>query len=135
MQAPHSPDQGTATLLSDVLVRILRLLRTDVALARHELSHNADRAGTALFLVAGGAMLGVVGLVALAGAGVAALVALGWSLQLAALAVGGGVSLVAAGLLAKGLHDLSPERLLPRRAMANVARDIALLQEQFDGRA
>lgn len=135
MQNPPNDGQGTAALMGDVVAQILRLLRTDIALARRELSQNAGRAGTGVVLVAGGAILGLVGLIALSGAGIAALVALGWTVPLAALAVGGSVLLIAAALLAIGIHKLNPERLLPRRAMANVARDLSLLQEQFDGRA
>jgi hypothetical protein len=135
MPAPHSFDQGTAALLGDVVTRVMRLLRADLALAKREMTQNAGRAGAGLLLIAGGAILGLVGLIALTAAGIAALVALGWSLSLAALAVGGGICLVAAVLLVIGLRSLAPERLLPRRAMANAARDVALLRERFDGRA
>ena len=130
-----SSSQGTSTLLTDVVVRILRLLRTDLTMARQEVAQNAERAGVALGLVAAGAAIGLVGLIALAGAAVAGLVALGWTLAWAALTVGGVLALVAMALLAKGLRDLNPERLMPRRAMANVGRDLALLREQFDDRA
>ncbi|GAB5447997.1 phage holin family protein [Gymnodinialimonas sp.] len=130
------PDQNTgrntAQLVTDVVSQIGRILRKEAALAKAEVGENLSRAGVAIGLLVGAVVLGLVGLGALAAAGVAALVSIGWAVHWAALAVGAGTALVAAILAAKGIHDLKPKHLMPSRSIANVKQDVALMKEQIN---
>ena len=104
-----------------------------VELAKAEVGENLSRAGVAIGLIVAAVVLGLVALIALVGAGVAALVSLlGWPVYLAALAVGGGIALLAAIFAAKGVYDLKPKRLVPRRSIANVKQDVALMKERIN---
>lgn len=133
MPAPHSDLSGSAHLLTDIVSQIGRILRKEAALAKAEVGENLSRAGVAIGLIVGAALLALVALIALAGAGVAALVAvLGWAPHWAALAVGGGIALVAICLAAKGIYDLKPKRLMPNRSIANVQQDVALMKERIN---
>lgn len=133
MPAPQSDLSGSAHLLSDIVSQIGRILRKEAALAKAEVGENLSRAGLAIGLIVGAALLALVALIALAGAGVAALVAvLGWAPHWAALAVGGGIAFVAICLAVKGIHDLKPERLMPNRSIANVQQDVALMKERIN---
>ncbi len=123
---------GSATLLADVVSQIGRILRKEAALAKAEIGENLSRAGVAIGLLVGAVVLALVALIALAGAGVAALVSVGWATHWAALAVGGVIALVASVLAAKGIHDLKPERLAPTRSIESVKRDVAVVKEQIN---
>ncbi len=130
------PDQetprSTANLLSDMVSQVGRILRKEAALAKAEMGENLSRAGTAIGLIVGAVVLSFVALGALAGAGIAALVSIGWAIHWAALAVGGGLALIAAILAVMGIRDLKPERLVPNRSIANVKQDVALMKERIN---
>ncbi len=132
MHAGDEHGRGTVHLVTDVVSQVGRILRKEAALAKAEMGENLSRAGLAIGLLVGAVILGLVAVGVLAGAGVAALVSIGWAVHWAALAVGGGVALVAAILAAKGLHDLKPKRLMPNRSIANVKQDVALMKEQIN---
>ncbi|MEX3016157.1 phage holin family protein [Gymnodinialimonas hymeniacidonis] len=132
MYSDHGTGRGTAQLVTDVVSQIGRILRKEAALAKAEVGENLSRAGLAIGLLVGAVVLGLVALGVLAGAGVSALVAIGWAIHWAALAVGGGIVLLAAILAAKGIHDLKPKRLMPSRSIANVKQDVALMKEQIN---
>jgi uncharacterized membrane protein YgcG len=133
MSAPQTNLSASAHLLTEIVNQIGRILRKEAALAKAEVSENLSRAGTGIGLLVGAALLALVALIALAGAAVAALVSLaGWPVYWAALAVGGGIVLIAAILAMKGLRDLKPERLAPNRSISNVKRDVAVVKERIN---
>ncbi len=132
MQPGQTDLRGSASLLTDIVSQIGRILRKEAALARAEMGENLSRAGVAIGLLVGAVVLALVALISLAGAGIAALVAAGWALHWAALIVGGGVALVAALLAAKGIRDLKPERLAPTRSIENVKRDVQVMKERIN---
>jgi uncharacterized membrane protein YgcG len=133
MSAPQTNLSASAHLLTEIVNQIGRILRKEAALAKAEVSENLSRAGTGIGLLVGAALLALVALIAFAGAAVAALVSLaGWPVYWAALAVGGGIVLIAAILAMKGLRDLKPERLAPNRSISNVKRDVAVVKERIN---
>ncbi len=132
MQPGQTDLRGSASLLTDIVSQIGRILRKEAALARAEMGENLSRAGVAIGLLVGAVVLALVALISLAGAGIAALVAAGWALHWAALIIGGGVALVATLLAAKGIHDLKPERLAPTRSIENVKRDVQVMKERIN---
>ncbi|ABD56477.1 phage holin family protein [Jannaschia sp. CCS1] len=133
MPAPSSDLSGSAHLLTDIVSQIGRILRKEAALAKAEVGENLSRAGVAIGLIVAAVILALVALIAVAGAGVAALVTiLGWAPHWAALAVGGGIALVAIIFAAKGIYDLKLKRLVPSRSIANVKQDVALVKERIN---
>ncbi|WP_224816406.1 phage holin family protein [Hasllibacter sp. MH4015] len=127
--------QSSATMPSqvmDLLRNTGRLLRNEAVLAREELADNFSRAGVAIALVAVGAFIALIALIVFTGAAVAGLVAAGFELWLAALIVGGAMSLIALILVVRGLYDLRSKRLMPTRSFANMQKDIAVLKEALD---
>lgn len=131
---PDRTEAGaTANVLTDIVSQIGRILRKEAALAKAEMGENLSRAGVAIGLIVAAALLALVAFIALAGAGVAALVAyFGWAVHWAALAVGGGIALIAIIFAAKGIYDLKPKRLVPSRSIANVKQDVALMKERIN---
>jgi hypothetical protein len=135
MREPGSTLPSTVQVLSDAAAQVIRLIGKEAQLARAEIADNVSRAGTALALLVAGVVFGLVALGAIAAAGIIGLTEAGLHVGWAALIVGGGLAALAAGLIAKGAHDLDPDRLVPHRTVENVKRDMAMLRERFDGQA
>lgn len=133
MASPRTDPRGSTHLVTDIIAQVGRILRKEAALAKAEVGENLSRAGVAIGLLVAAAVLALVAVIALAGAGVAALVTiLGWATHWAALAVGGGIALLAMILATKGVYDLKPKRLVPARSIANVKQDVALMKERIN---
>lgn len=124
--------KSTGALIADALSNVSDLVRSEVDLARAEISENVSRAGVAIGLIAGAAIIALVSLNVLAAALVAALteagIAAGWS----ALIVGAGLGLIAYVLINKGINDLKLSSLAPTRTVKNVQRDAAAVKEAYD---
>ena len=131
MQPDRSDTPGSTHVLTDIVSQMARIVRKEAALAKAEMSENLSRAGIAIGLIVGAVVLSLVALIVLAGAGVAALVAYGWATHWAALAVGGGIALVALIFAVRGIYDLKPKRLVPSRSIANVKQDVALMKDRI----
>ena len=127
-----STTKSTGALIADALSNVSDLVRSEVDLARAEISENVSRAGVAIGLIAGAAIIALVSLNVLAAALVAALteagIAAGWS----ALIVGAGLGLIAYVLINKGINDLKLSSLAPTRTVKNVQRDAAAVKEAYD---
>ena len=92
----------TASLLSDVVTGLGRLLQGELRLARAEAAAGLKTAGAGLVKLALALVAGLVGLNTLAGAAVAGLVAAGLGPAVAAVAVGLGLCALALGLATGG---------------------------------
>lgn len=118
-----------AGLLSSALGNISSLVRNEVDLARAEISENLGKAGVAIGLIAGAAVIALVALNVLAAALVAGLANTGMGAGWAALIVGGLFAIIAYVMAKKGLDDLKLSSLAPTRAARNVQRDAAAIKE------
>jgi hypothetical protein len=120
--------RSTATLLSDAVNQLTRLVRGEVALAKAEVAQNVKSAALGIGLLVGALVLALVGLFVLAQALVVALGELigdGWAaLLIAALLLGG-----AALLALRGLNALKPDKLAPNRTVRNVQADAQTIKE------
>ncbi len=113
-----------ATLITDVLSGLSRLVQGEIALAKAEATRSLqDVLGAAVRLVIA-AVLGMVALNVLAGATIAALVAAGMTPLSASLVVGGGLLLVAGGIAQVARNMLRGANLAGRRSMNNLRRDV-----------
>ncbi|WP_306115539.1 MULTISPECIES: phage holin family protein [unclassified Roseovarius] len=119
-------------LLSDAMSNVSGLVRSEVDLARAEISENMNRAGMAVGLIAGAAIIALVALNVLAAALVAALTEAGLDAGWSALIVGAVLAVTAFGLMSKGLDDLKLSNLAPTRTVKNVQRDAAAVKEAYD---
>jgi len=126
------PDpRQTPQLLSRVLQQFTTLLRGEMQLAQLELSQNLSRAGIGLAMIFGAAILALVAMNTLAAALVGALAGLGLAPGAAALLVGIGLLLLAAGLAMMGLGRANPRHIPPARSMRNLARDVDRIKESL----
>ncbi len=125
-------NKSAGGLLSDALGNISGLVRSEVDLARAEISENLTQAGVAIGLIAGAAIIALVSLNVLAAALVAALTELGLDGGWAALIVGVLLAGIAFALITKGVNDLKLSSLAPTRTVKNVKRDAAAVKEAYD---
>lgn len=105
------------------------LLRKEIALAASEISHAVQDVRQGAVSVAGGGAVLYAGILFLLGAatlGLAEVVA-PW---LAALIVGGVVTLIGAVMLASGRKKLQPGHFAPRRAVESVRKDREMVRRQ-----
>ena len=128
----HNTNKSAGNLLTDALSNVSGLVRSEVDLARAEISENVTKAGIAIGLIAGAAIIALVALNVLAAALVAALTEVGIDAGWAALIVGAGLGIIAFVLINKGVNDLKLSSLAPTRTVKNVQRDAAAVKEAYD---
>lgn len=124
--------KSTGSLLSDAMANVSGLVRSEVDLARAEVSENLEKAGVALGVIAGGVVIVIVALNVLAAALVAALTEAGLNAGLAALIVGVALAVAAYLMVKKGIGDLKLSSLAPTRTAKNVRRDATAVKEVYD---
>lgn len=136
-RAGESP-LGTFAALAGVIDASQRMMRNEAALLRAEASHALGETQRALISLVIAAVLAMVGLNVLAGAGVAGLTELGLSPFVSALIVGGIFVLVALGFASSAKARLKGENLAPRRTGESLKRNLdavqAALKQEGDGR-
>ncbi|WP_306257619.1 phage holin family protein [Pararhizobium sp. IMCC21322] len=125
-------NKSAGGLLSDAMNNVSGLVRNEVDLARAEISENLSRAGVAVGLIAGAAIIALVALNVLTGALVAALTEAGLNAAWAALIVGAVFGIIAYVLFGKGINDLKLSSLAPTRTVKNLQRDAAAVKEAYD---
>lgn len=128
----NSTNKSAGNLLTDALNNVSGLVRSEVDLARAEISENATKAGVAVGMIAGAAIIALVALNVLAAALVAALTEAGLDAGLSALIVGVALAIIAFVLIGKGVNDLKLSSLAPTRTVKNVQRDAAAVKEAYD---
>lgn len=129
----HNPQKSTSSLVSDALSQVSTLVRKEIDLAKAEVKSRVSSMGTAIGLIAAGAIVALVALNVLAAALVAALTEAGLDGGWAALIVGVGLALIAFFAATKGVNDLKNTNLTPRRTVRNVKRDTEVLKETYHG--
>jgi uncharacterized membrane protein YqjE len=117
-------------LFSDVLNQVTNLFRTEVRLAKTEISEKINQALVAAGFIIGGAVLLIGGLYLFLQFLVILLVALGLAPVWATLIVA--VVTVAIGffIVRKGIGDLSASQLVPNRTVQSLEKDAAVAKEQ-----
>ncbi|MCX7567715.1 phage holin family protein [Sulfitobacter sp. F26169L] len=128
----HNTNKSAGGLLQDALQNVSGMVRNEVDLARAEVSENINKAGVAVGLIAGAAIIALVALNVLAAALVAALTEAGIDAGWSALIVGALLGLLAYLLINKGINDLKLSSLAPTRTVKNVQRDAAAVKEAYD---
>lgn len=117
-------------LFTDVIAQLATLLRTEGELARTELSEKVSQIAISLGLVVTGAVLVVPGLVILLQAAVAALAQSGVGEPWASLIVGGAALIIGVILKAVGISRIRAEKLMPRKTIHQLQRDVSVAKEQ-----
>lgn len=117
------------SLIGAALNEARALLRTELQLAKQELSDNASRASGGLVLFVLAALIAFVGLGALAVAAVFGVAALGLALPWAALVVAIGFLVVALIFALIGKSRLSTASLTPKRTLHQFQSDIHAVKE------
>ncbi|WP_299673309.1 phage holin family protein [uncultured Roseobacter sp.] len=128
----NTTNKSAGHLLSDVMSNVGGLVRNEVDLARAEISENVTKAGVALGLIAGAAIIALVALNVLAAALVAALTDIGLEAGWSSLIVGTALGIIAFALISKGVNDLKLSSLAPTRTVKNVQRDAAAVKDAYD---
>ena len=121
--------QDMRSVISRLLTEARALLRTELKLAKRELSDSASRAGGGLALFVLAALVAFVGLTALAVAAVVGVTALGVALGWAALIVA--IAFLAMALIFAliGKSRISTASLTPKRTLNQVKSDIDAVKE------
>ncbi len=127
-----STNKSAGGLLTEAMANVSGLVRSEVDLARAEISENVTKAGVAVGLIAGAAIIALVALNVLAAALVAALTEAGLDAGWSALIVGAALGIIAFILINKGVNDLKLSSLAPTRTVKNVQRDAAAVKEAYD---
>ena len=128
----ENTSKGSGTLLSDALTHVSSLVRSEVDLARAEVSENVKTAGVAIGLIVGAVVVALVALNVLAAALVSALTEAGIDAGWAALIVGVAFAVVAFAMTSKGINDLKLSSLAPTRTAKNVQRDANAVKEVYN---
>jgi len=117
-------------LFTDVVNQVTGLFRTEMQLARTEMSEKVGQAVSAIVMVIVGAVLIIPALVILLQAGVAALIDQGFSPAASALIVGGAALIIGVILALIGVNRLKAENLAPSRTFDQLQRESAVAKEQ-----
>jgi hypothetical protein len=126
------PDNRSfSDLLSDALNRLTTLVRTEIQLARTEISLKISKAATGIAMVMGSAAFAISGLVLILLAIAAWLDNAGLSRGVSNLIAGILGALVSAGLAWAGLQRLRADQLAPNRTMEQLQRDAMAAKEQL----
>jgi uncharacterized membrane protein len=124
-------DRSFSDLLSDALNRLTTLVRTEIQLARTEISLKISKAATGIAMVMGSAAFAISGLVLILLAIAAWLDNAGLSRGFSNLIAGILGALVSAGLAWAGLQRLRADQLAPNRTMEQLQRDAMAAKEQL----
>lgn len=126
------PDnRAVSELFGDALDQFSNLIRSEIQLARAEISAKTAQALVALGLLAGAAVVLIPGLVLLLMALSAFLVELGVRPSVGHLLAGLLGALIAAVLAWAGLNRLRAENLIPSRTINQLQRDAAAAREHM----
>jgi len=124
-------ERTTGELFGELSQDLLLLVRQEVQLAKTEVQAKFSRAIADLVSLAAGGFVALIGALVLAAAIVLALIdPIGLDPWLAALLVGGILSIGGYALLRGGLRDLRTMDPAPRRAVHGIKQDIQMLKER-----
>jgi hypothetical protein len=117
MAYPNQGERSLGDLFSELSRETSDLVRSEVALAKTELTAKASKAGRDAGMIAAGGALAHAGLLAIVAAVVLLLAAAGLPAWLAALVAGIGVAAVGYVVAQKGLTSLKRDDLAPRETI------------------
>ena len=124
------PDSRPFTeLLSDALNKLTTLVRTEIQLARTEMTAKITKAGMGIAMLAGGAAVGISAMVLILMAIAVWLDHAGLPQGLANLIAGLIGAAIAGGLAWTGLQRLKAEELTPNRTIEQLQRDATAMKE------
>jgi len=126
-------DKSLPTLFSDLTRETVELIRQEIALAKAEISAKISTAEKALVAIAIGAAIILAGLMLVLQAvvnGVAQMLPPEQAAWLAPLLVGVIIAVIGYAMIHSGRTQLQPENLAPRRTIASLRRDTAVVQER-----
>lgn len=123
-------ERSLGTVLSDLLTEVTALFRTEIRLARAEMSDKVSQMGTGIGLAVAGGLLLFAGFLALLVTAVGGLMKAGLPLWLSALIVGGVTLIIGAIALWLGLSRLKAGELAPKRTVHQLERDAAVVRYQ-----
>ena len=126
------PNKSAGGLLSDALGHVSSLVRSEVDLARAEVSENLNKAGVAIGMIVGAVVVALTALNVLSAALVAAITEAGIPAGWSALIVGVFFAVVAYVMATKGTSDLKLSSLAPSRTTKNVKRDAQAVKEAYN---
>lgn len=130
IMAKEEAQQGDSLtdLIGDLANQSAGLVRDEVALAKQEISEKLLSLRSAVLVIALGAFVALVATLALVAAGIAGLAEF-MELWKAALLVGGGLTLIAAIVVAVGLGHLKRVNLKPEVTIKSLEEDKQWLKE------
>jgi len=123
--------EGLGTLISGLLKDLQDLVRAEVQLAKTEIQEDATKAGRAIAIIAGGALIGLVGFVFV-------MLAVMYGLNrwfpdwVSALIVGVVLALAALMLAMNGKSKLSAASLKPEQTIESLKEDQAWAKQQIN---
>jgi hypothetical protein len=134
---PHDPaahrlaeTRSTPALIGDLINHVTELFRKEVQLFRAEINEKTRQVSNAGVMLAGALVLGLVGLIYLAGAVALGLVAAGLSPAWAVLIVGIVLALVALVMALSGKNKLNASNLAPHRTVDSLSKDARMAREK-----
>lgn len=127
---PTVQERSIGELFGKLTEDMSLLMRQEVALAKAEMSEKVSRATGDLVAVGAGALVALVGGLAVVAAVILVLVAIGITPWLSALIVGVVMGLVGYVMLQRGLKQLRQVDPAPRRTMETLKDDVQWAKEQ-----
>ena len=129
-RAANVESQSTISLLRDALTNVSTLVRSEVELARAEVSENMNKAVGALISIAVALVFAIVALNTISAALVGLLSNItGLGAGVSSLIVAVVFAIIAFIFLSKGKSDLKARSLAPTRTVTNVRRDAETVKE------
>jgi len=123
-------ERTLGAVLSDLLTELTALFRTEIRLARAEMSEKASQMGTGIGFTAAGGFILFAGFLVLLAAAVGGLMEAGLPVWLSALIVAGATLVIGAIVLWLGLRRLNAKQLAPKRTVHQLERDAAVVRYQ-----
>ncbi|HET8523549.1 MAG TPA: phage holin family protein [Thermomicrobiales bacterium] len=129
--APPSGQEGIAPLISDLLKDLQDLVRGEFKLAKVELKESASSAARGAGMIAGGAVVGIVGFIILM-LGVAYLLDIWMPMWVAAGIVGIVLLVIGAILALSGKSALSAQNLTPDQTIDSLKEDQTWAKQEIN---
>ncbi|HEU4700459.1 MAG TPA: phage holin family protein [Gemmatimonadales bacterium] len=127
---PSVQERSIGELFGKLTEDMTLLMRQEVALAKAEMSQKVSRATSDMVAVGAGALVALVGGLAIVAAVILVLVAIGITPWLSALIVGVVMGLAGYVMLQRGLKQLRQVDPAPRRTMETLKDDVQWAKEQ-----
>lgn len=124
-------DRSAPALIGDLITHVTELFRKEMMLLRAEMHEKTKQITTAGVMLAGALVVGIVGLIYLAGAAVLGLVNAGLAPVWSVLIVGGVLSLIALMMAGNGRSKLNSANLAPRRTAESLSKDATMAKERI----